>query len=75
MAVVIEFFSTLGKAIVGAFEFFVDMIQDLVFMVKLLAEILPAAPAFMTWLPAGLAYMIALTLSVVVIFRILGRGD
>lgn len=75
MNVIIEFFTTLGNAIVGVIEFVINMVRDLVYMVRLFMEMLPAMPAFWTWLPAGLVYLLGLTFSIVVIFRILGRGD
>lgn len=75
MNVIIEFFTTLGNAIVGLIEFLINMVRDLIYMVQLLVEMLPALPAFWTWLPAGLVYLLTLTFSIVVVFRILGRGD
>lgn len=75
MSVIIEFFTTLGNSIVAVIEFTVNMFRDLAYLVKLFAELLPAMPAFWTWLPASVTTIIALTVTVYVILRIVGRSE
>lgn len=75
MSTIIEFFVGIGNALVSAIRFLVDIVGDLIWFVKLTAEMIPAMPAFWTWLPAGLAYLLGLTISIVVVLRILGRSD
>lgn len=75
MSAIISFFETLGNAIIAFIEFIIDIVRDLIWLIELLADLSPAAPAFWTFLPAGFAYLLALTLSIVVILRILGRSE
>lgn len=75
MSAIISFFETLGNAIIAFIDFIIDIFRDLIWLIEMLAELSPAAPSFLTFLPAGFAYLLTLTLSIVVILRILGRSD
>lgn len=73
MNAIISFFTSIGDMIVAVFDFTIKQIRDMVFIVKLFAEMSPVMPSFFTWLPAGLASMLGITIAVVVILRIIGR--
>lgn len=75
MSAIVEFLTGIGDAILAFVTFITDIVADLIWFVELLVELIPAMPAFWTWLPGGLAYILGLCISVVVILRILGRGD
>lgn len=73
MSVIIEFLTTFANGIIALIDFVIGMVGDLVYFVKILAESTAALPAFITWLPGGLVAILVLTLTVVVILRVLGR--
>lgn len=75
MSAIVEFFVGIGDAIVALFNFVVDFLADLIWFIGFIVQMIPAMPSFFTWLPAGLAGMLGLAIGVVVILRILGRGD
>lgn len=75
MNAIIDFFTGIGNALLSLINFIIDFIGDLLWFIGFLGELLPAMPAFWTWLPPALGSLMILTISVVVILRILGRGD
>lgn len=75
MQEILDFLYALGNIISTAFQFVVDFVGDLIWFIGFIVEMIPVMPAFFTWLPAGMAGMLGLAISVVVILRILGRGD
>lgn len=75
MNVIVDGILGLLEALGAALDFFWGMIKDLVLFAGWLVEMIPAAPAFWTWLPSGLAYLLGLAVSVVVVLRILGRSE
>lgn len=75
MSAIFDFIATIGDALIAYIEFAVKNLMDLIWFVGFLAEMLPAMPAFFTWLPHGFVTILAVAFSVVVILRILGRSD
>lgn len=62
-----------GSAVSGAFEFLVDLVLDLVYLVQVLGRFLGLIPVFFSWIPAPLMGIITVAISMAVIFKILGR--
>ena len=62
-----------GSAISGAFDFLVDLVLDLVYLVQVLGRFLGLIPVFFSWIPAPLMGIITVAISMAVIFKILGR--
>lgn len=75
MGVIIDFLSGIGQAISAIFQFIVDLVQDLIWFIAFLVEMIPALPALFTWLPAGLSVILAIGIAIVIILRIIGRSD
>lgn len=73
MKVIFSYFTTLIDSIVALIEFLISLLRDVVYLVGLLAEMLPVSHSFFTWLPAGLTATLGMTLAVVVVLRVLGR--
>ena len=73
MEAIIKFFETLGQAFMAIINFVVKFVSDLVYIVQLLGEFSAAAPAWFTWIPPVAAYVIVLTLAVIVVLRLAGR--
>ena len=73
MSAIIDFFSSIADGISAAFDFLIGIIQDLVYIVKLTAKFLVSIPSYFSWLPSEVFGILAIILSVVVIYKILGR--
>lgn len=73
MSAIIDFFSSIANGISAAFDFLIGIIQDLVYIVKLTAKFLVSIPSYFSWLPGEVFSILAVILSVVVIYKILGR--
>lgn len=73
MNAIISFLGGLGTAISGIFDFLLDIVFDLVYVVQLLGRFLGMIPTFFGWLPPELLAIVAAALSIAVIFKILGR--
>lgn len=72
-----EFIGNLLRNIADFFtsiwEVIINVISDIVAMVKLLAQAISTVPGFFRWMPAGVITLLGVILSVVVIYKLLGR--
>lgn len=75
MSAFFDLLDGIGQAFISLINFVVDLVSDLVWFVGFISEMLPAMPAFFTWLPAGLSTILFSCIGVVVVLRILGRSD
>ena len=66
LAGIAEFFKSI-------FEFFGGLIEDLVYMVKVLGEFTLQLPIYFTWLPAPFAVSLMTIFTIVVIYKVIGR--
>lgn len=73
MAAIGKFLETIGQAFMAVIDFVVKMVQDLIFIVEMLAELAPQIPAWYTWFPPVLWYTFGLCISVAIVFKIVGR--
>lgn len=74
MNAVFDVLSSIGQAIVGFIDFIISFIMDLVYIVQLIGLILVQIPSFFAaWLPAELAALLVLILTVAAIYKIAGR--
>lgn len=73
MDALLEFFRGIGDAIVSIFDFIIGFFQDLVYMIKLLGQVVLNIPAYFSWLPSGVIAIIVTCIGIVVIYKILGR--
>lgn len=70
---ILEFFEGIKDGIVTAYEYLVGVIEDIAYMVKLLAGYVDKIPDWFDWLPAEVLYILLTIVAVVVIYKILGR--
>lgn len=68
-----EFFRGIGTAITSIFDFVIGLFQDLIYMIKLLGQVVLNIPAYFSWLPAEVIVLIVTCIGIVVIYKILGR--
>lgn len=70
---IIQFLKTIGDAIVAAFDFLVDLIADLIYVIQLLGKVVLQLPGFFSWLPGEAVSLLLILFSIVIIYKILGR--
>lgn len=75
MGAIIDFIKSIGEAIIALVTFVVKMVGDLIYVVGLLAEIIPVLPNFFTWLPAAVGSLLMVVFGVLIILRVLGRSE
>ena len=73
MQTLLDFFAGIGNSITAAFDFVISFFQDLIYMIKLLARIVTSIPSYFTWLPSSIFAVLSVIISLVVIYKILGR--
>lgn len=73
MDAIISFFQGIGNAIVAVFDFVVSFFSDLVYLIQLLGSALANMPGFLNWLPPEMVTLLLVLVSIVVIYKILGR--
>ena len=73
MQAIIDLLKSLVNGIVGLIEFITNMVDDLIYFINLLGQLLPALPSFFTWLPPVAVSVLLTVFSIVVVLRVLGR--
>lgn len=67
--IVKSFFTTIGKLI----DFIFGMIEDLIYVIKLLGEVTVELPNFFSWLPPEILAIILSIVAIIVIYKVIGR--
>lgn len=73
MQVIIDFFKGFADLVDSLVDFVIGIVNDLVYVVQLLGQVLVKLPTFFSWLPTEIWATIAIAFSIVVIYKILGR--
>lgn len=73
MESIFKVFESIGGAIQAILDFVVKFVQDLIFAIKLLAELAPQLPAWYTWFPPVLWYTFGCCISLAIVYKIAGR--
>lgn len=73
MNALIDFIKGIGEAIVSVTDFVMGLFEDLVYMIKLLGQVILNIPYYFSWLPSEVLALIVLIVSIVVVYKILGR--
>lgn len=73
MQVLIDFFKGVGNAITAIIDFVIGFFEDLVYMIKLLGQVIVNIPSYFSWLPPEVVAILVLIIGVVVVYKILGR--
>lgn len=69
----IKLVKEIGNFIADAFDFLLDLIADIVYMIELTAKSVSKIPDYFDWLPASIVGMIVAIFAIVVIYKVLGR--
>lgn len=64
-----SFFQTVGELIAYIF----GLIDDTVYVIKLLGKVIIRLPDLFSWLPSQIVALLILILTVVVLYKVLGR--
>lgn len=73
MRTLIEFFKGIGTFIGSVFDFIIDTVEGLAYIVKLTAHFTAKIPDYFSWLPPEFLAMVVLVFLIAVIYKILGR--
>lgn len=73
MNALLDFLKGIGNAIVSVIDFVMGLFEDLVYMIKLLGQVVLNIPYYFSWLPPQILALVVLIISIVVIYKILGR--
>lgn len=73
MSTIINILKAIGDFFASVVDFVIKLGQDLVMVVKLLAECIVQLPAAIAWLPGTAVTLLVALFAVVVIYKVLGR--
>lgn len=73
MDAILGFFSGVADLAVGAFDFLLGILRDLVYIVQVTAKAVTAIPGLFRLLPSACLSVLVVIFGVVVIYKILGR--
>lgn len=73
MAELLEFVSGITDGVLAAIAFLGDIIADTLSVVQLLAEFSSQIPDLFVWLPPEVLALVVSIISVVVLYKVLGR--
>lgn len=69
----LDYIKGIAEAVISVVNFIINLFKDLVYMIELLVNVVGNIPSYFSWLPAELLLIIVALISVVVIYKILGR--
>ena len=73
MNAIVNFLEGIGNVITSLFGFVVSFFSDLGWIINTLSWAVGIIPNLLGWIPAPILSLITLTLSVVMIYKIMGR--
>lgn len=73
MQVLADFLNSIGSAIGTAFQFLVDTVEGIAFVVQLTAKFLVSLPTYFGWMPVQIKTLVIMIFSIAVTYKIIGR--
>lgn len=73
MDTILNFLNGIGEAITTVIDFVISFFKDTVYMISLLVKAVSNFPNYFTWLPGPVVALLLSLISIVVIYKILGR--
>lgn len=73
MNAIVNFFEGIGDIIVSVVDFVISFFSDLGWIINTLLWAVDAIPGMLSWIPDEILVIIMITVSVVVIYKIMGR--
>lgn len=68
-----DFFLGMANVITSLIDFVVGIVQDLVYMVKLLTTFIAKLPQMFSWLPSSVVAILLTIFGIVIVYKIMGR--
>ena len=75
MSTIINFLKSIGDMIITLVSFVIKFIEDILYMIKLLGETVLAIPELIGFLPSAVVSAFMAALSIVIIYKVLGRTE
>lgn len=63
---IVEFFKT-------AWDFVINFFKEIVYIIQLLLSVVESLPGYFVWLPATVTTLLITGLSIIVIYKVIGR--
>lgn len=73
MDAIVNFFEGIGDVILAVVDFVVSFFSDLVWIINTLVWAVAQIHGLLSWIPGEILAIITITLSVVMIYKIMGR--
>lgn len=73
MQAIFDIFTQIGDFFTTLFDIVVKLVSDIIYIVELLANLVPNLSVFLGWLPSTCIAILVSTFAVVVIYKVLGR--
>lgn len=68
-----DFFLTFGEVFMSITNFLIGLIEDIVYIVKLVGTLVLNIPYYFSWLPESILVLVVGIFAIVVIYKVLGR--
>lgn len=73
MKAIINLLKGFINGVTSVVDFVISMIEDIVYVVKLTAEMVLEIPSYFSWMPPAVLAIIVTIFGVVVVYKVLGR--
>lgn len=65
--------SSIANFFVSVWNFIINLIEDIVYVVKLAGEVIGEIPSFFTWMPPSVLALLVALLGIVVVYKVINR--
>lgn len=65
--------SSIANFFVSVWNFIINLIEDIVYVVKLAGEVIGEIPSFFTWMPPAVLALLVALLGIVVVYKVINR--
>lgn len=75
MQFILDFLNAITTAISTAFNFMVDMVNDLVYFLGLIGKFVTEIPNYFSWLPPQILVLFISAITLLAVLRLIGRSE
>lgn len=75
MQAIIDFFKSIAEFFSSVVNFVITIVSDLISMIQTIGKVVLKIPDYLGFLPAALVGILVAGISVVVLYKVLGRSD
>lgn len=68
-----ETLTNIGNFFKTVWDFVINFFKEIVYVIQLLASVLDNMPSYLTWLPSTVTALIITGLTIIVVYKIVGR--